>query len=96
MNSRKLRNLEKKAQLYMRELLMSKIIADFKFKFQLSQGVASSASARELTHELLPFLMQLHASLPLRLTRALNQLLNKAMSHLPAAFAAPTTKRDKH
>ena len=68
---RRLRNLERKAQLYMRELLMSKIIMDFKLKFQLVSGVTSSASARQLTHDLLPILMEMHSSLPDRLTRAL-------------------------
>ena len=62
---------------------MSKIIADFKLKFELSQGVTSSANARQLTRELLPFLMELHASLPDRLTRALYQLITKATSELP-------------
>lgn len=69
--ARKLRKLEKKAQLYMRELLMSKVIADFKLRFQLASGVTSSSSSREISMELLPFLMELHDYLPNRLTRAL-------------------------
>lgn len=82
----------------MRELLMSKIITDFKFKFHLSQGVASSASARELTHDLLPFLMELHASLPNRLTRALYQLISKVSSQLPPqihSLASDGKKNDR-
>ena len=67
----------------MHELLMSKLIADFKLKYQLVSGVTSSASARHLTHDLLPFLLEMHACLPNRLTRALTMQLEKVFSQLP-------------
>ena len=89
MLGRKKRGLEKKAQLYMRELLMSKVIGDFKLKFQLVCGVTSSASAREVTHSLLPFLLEMHAALPSRLTRALAQVIHKNTSQLPATLPSP-------
>ena len=66
----------------MRELLMSKVITDFKLKFQLMSGATSSVNARELTHDLLPFLMELHSCLPDRLTRALNQVISKVTGQL--------------
>ena len=66
----------------MRELLMSKIIMDFKLRFQLVSGVTSSASARKLTHDLLPFLIEMHANLPNRLTRALSLQIEKVTSQL--------------
>lgn len=49
--------LEKKAQLFMRELMMAKLITDFRIQMHLATGATSSSKVRELTHELLPFAM---------------------------------------
>lgn len=63
----------------MRELLMAKIITDFKIQFHIATGLTSSSGARELTHDLLPFAIQLHALLPERLTLALYHLVLKCL-----------------
>jgi len=39
----------------MRELIMSKLITDFKLQFHLSMGSTSSSHSRQVTHVLLPF-----------------------------------------
>ena len=73
-------SLERKAQLYMRELMMAKVITDFLIQMHLATGVTSSCRVRELTHELLPFAMTMHEDMSGSLTKALNIMVK---SHLP-------------
>ena len=61
--------------MYMRELLMSKIIADFLVQYTVSMGTTSSCAIKRLTHEYLPFALQLHAMLPEHLNLALYHLV---------------------
>jgi hypothetical protein len=63
----------------MRELLMAKLITDFKIQFHVATGLTSSSKARLLTHDLLPFAMQMHALLPENLTLALYHLVLKSL-----------------
>ena len=58
--------------------MMCKMITDFKLQFHLSTGTTSSSRVKEVTHVLLPFLMQIHTMLPDLQTLALLQLLWKA------------------
>ena len=73
--TKQVKSLEKKAQMYMRELLMSKIIADFLVHFHLTLGNTSSSLAKKLTHEYIPFALELHAMLPQHLNLALYHLI---------------------
>ena len=57
--------------------MMCKLITDFKLQFHLSTGTTSSFNVKEVTHVLLPFLMQIHTMLPDLHTFALLQLLWK-------------------
>lgn len=72
---KKKKSVERKAQIYMRELFMAKLITDFRIQYHISTGTTSSSKAHELTHELLPFAMQMHQLLSNSLTRALNLMV---------------------
>ena len=72
---KKKKSVERKAQLYMRELFMAKLITDFRIQYHIATGTTSSSKAHELTHELLPFAMQMHQLLSNSLTRALNLMV---------------------
>lgn len=76
-NDKKLKKIEARAQLYMRELLLSKLITDFRIQHQVSTGLRSSCQIRQLTHELLPFAIQLHSMIPEELALALCHLITK-------------------
>lgn len=77
---RKLRNLVKKVQPYVRDLLVAKLIVDFKIHYHLAMGTTSSCNLKELTRELLPFAIELHSNLQGDLNLAQNHLITKLFS----------------
>jgi len=67
----------------MRELMMAKLITDFRIQLHFVTGVTSSSNTRELSHELLPFAMQMHELISDSLTKALNLMVK---NNLPDSF----------
>ena len=61
----------------MRDLLVAKLILDFKIHFNVAMGTTSSCNARELTHTLLPFALELQGQVKDLLNLALNHLVTK-------------------
>lgn len=72
---RKLKVLEKKVQPNVRELLLTKLITDFKLQFHLATGTSSSASVRTVTEKLLPLALAMHSMAQGRLLIAQHHLI---------------------